>query len=1031
MAATVGAYLLGQAVATYGTTAFFVQYAVGYLATSALTSVALYALMPKPDTPEPSSNSANRGYQISTRAAAANHQIIYGQTKVGGAVVYDDVSGVNNKVLHRVIAFTGHEIEEFTTFYFNNEALTLTTDTDGNGDTYYKPTQATGPSGAVHTRYNDFTRIYFRKGGSENNTAIANLISEGDGWTQDHKLQGVAYAYIRLAFDSDSFPNGVPEMSCLIKGKKVYDPRTSTTAWSSNPALCIRDYLTNSSYGLGEASTSIDDTQIIIAADVCDYKNYDVNDADPASTKTGGTRFSLNGSFTTAVTPYSQLMEMLGSMGGMLWYGQGSWRMRAAHYVAPTLTFTEDDLRSAINISTRHSRRDNFNTVKGVFRGPATNYQPTDYAEVTNNAFRVADNNQISIYDLNLPYTQDFDIARRVALITLERNRQQLTVQAEFGMRAFQAQVGDIVRLTNARLGFSNKEFEVMQWSFGLKGDNDLTVSLTLREISESVFDDISDGQIYERDNTNLLSPFEVPPVAIAAANQYGGEFKVVSEKLLRELQLDVTAADPSRIDRVEVQYRPTPEEFTFDDLQTQANLTADGQWKLSTASTPAPTIWGQSGWTTGTRTVMAYVSNSDTAAKIDAIASGDYITFTSSQISGNVTAIIDSTFVSAISNIVYFYLVQNSVTLNGTTGPLSEDPNNTVTFTHTIGGPTADYLNIGTGGLGRYSVLDLDEGNYDARVRGINTFGVKGEYSYLLNFLLQPLDSPPADVDSNTFTFEVSQGTIFLQWSAISDLDLSYYQIKYSSDLTTASVSDGNTLWGGNSNILVQRVGRPATNISVPARSGTYLIKAYDKAGNESDNVGYVVVPASALPVLGNIITQTEHSAFVGNTGISNSNIQVDTAPSPDELRINDTSGATPAGIYYYGGALSGAQTASSADYIDVGTVRTVTTSGSVTFARHIDYSSVFDNIPQNWDTWPDTFDDWTNEDAGFGDFSTAIQVRATNDDPASSPTWGAWADALGQQVVGRGFQFRVKLDATNTEVSPKITELTGTIGY
>jgi len=902
MAATVGAYLLGQAVATYGTTAFFVQYAVGYLATSALTSVALYALMPKPDTPEPSSNSANRGYQISTRAAAANHQIIYGQTKVGGAVVYDDVSGVNNKVLHRVIAFTGHEIEEFTTFYFNNEALTLTTDTDGNGDTYYKPTQATGPSGAVHTRYNDFTRIYFRKGGSENNTAIANLISEGDGWTQDHKLQGVAYAYIRLAFDSDSFPNGVPEMSCLIKGKKVYDPRTSTTAWSSNPALCIRDYLTNSSYGLGEASTSIDDTQVIIAADVCDYKNYDVNDSDPASTKTGGTRFSLNGSFTTAVTPYSQLMEMLGSMGGMLWYGQGSWRMRAAHYVAPTLTFTEDDLRSAINISTRHSRRDNFNTVKGVFRGPATNYQPTDYAEVTNDAFRIADNNQISTYDLNLPYTEDFDIARRVALITLERNRQQLTVQAEFGMRAFQAQVGDIVRLTNARLGFSNKEFEVMQWSFGLKGDNDLTVSLTLREISESVFDDISDGQIYERDNTNLLSPFEVPPVAIAAANQYGGEFKVVSEKLLRELQLDVTAADPSRIDRVEVQYRPAS---------------------------------------------------------------------------------------------------------------------------------TGDYLNIGTGGLGRYSVLDLDEGNYDARVRGINTFGVKGEYSYLLNFLLQPLDNPPADVDSNTFVFEISQGTVFLQWSAISDLDLSYYQIKYSSDLTTASVSAGNTLWGGNSNILVQRVGRPATNISVPARSGTYLIKAYDKAGNESDNVGYVVVPAAALPVLGNTITQTEHSAFVGNTGISNSNIQVDTAPSPDELRINDTSGATPAGIYYYGGALSGAQTASSADYIDVGTVRTVTTSGSVTFARHIDYSSVFDNIPQNWDTWPDTFDDWTNEDAGFGDFSTAIQVRATNDDPSSSPTWGAWADALGQQVVGRGFQFRVKLDATNTEVSPKITELTGTIGY
>jgi hypothetical protein len=868
---------------------------------STAMGAALNALTPKPSIPDIPQNQANSGYQVSSRAAAANHQIIYGKTKVGGAIVYDDVSGVNNKVLHRVIAFTGHEIEEFTTFYFNNEALTLTTGTDSHSDTYYYPTVATSPSGATHDRYNDYVRIYFRKGGTENDTAIANLIAEGSGWTSDHKLRGVAYAYVRMAFDADAFPNGVPEMSCLIKGKKVYDPRTSTTAWSDNPALCIRDYLTSTTYGLGEAAASIDDDKVEIAADVCQYADYDVNDADPPSTKTGGNRFTLNGAFTTAVTPHDHLMDLLTAMGGVLWYGQGKWRMKAGHYVNPTISLTTDDLRSNVQVSTRHSRRDNFNTIKGVFRGPATNYQPTDYAEVTNQAFIDADGGQKSVYNLSLPFTDDFQIARHLALITLERNRQQLTVKATFGMKAFELQVGDVVNLTIDRFGFSSKTFEVIQWTFGLSGA-ELGVSLVLREISASVFDTISDGQVYERDNTNLLSPFEVPAVAIATSNQYGGVFKVVSEKLLRELQLDVTTQDASRIDRVEVQYRPAS---------------------------------------------------------------------------------------------------------------------------------TGDYLNIGTGGLGRYSVLDLDEGNYDARVRGINTFGVKGEYSYLLNFLLAPFDSPPSDVSSSSFVFEVSQGTIFLQWAAISDLDLSYYLIRYSSDLTTASLSAANTLWGGNSNVLVERVGRPATNISLPARSGTYLIKAYDKAGNPSDNVGYVLVPAAALPVLGNNITQTEHSTFGGNTGLTNSNIQVDTVPSPNELRIDDTSASTPSGTYYFGGALSGAQTASSADYIDVGTVRTVTTSGSVTFARYIDYSSVFDNIPQTWDTWPDTFDDWTNEDAGFGDFSTAIQVRATSDDPASSPTWGEWADALGQQVVGRGFQFRVNLDATNTEVSPKITELTGTIGY
>lgn len=877
-----------------------------FLVTTAM-GAALNALTPKPSIPNVStgSNAANRGYQISSRGSAQNHQIIYGQTKVGGAIVFDAVSGVNNKILHRVIAFAGHEIEEFSTFYFNDEALTLTTDTDSNGDTYYKPTVATTKTGATSTRYNDYVRIYQRKGGTENNTAITALISGGVAWTQDHKLQGVAYAYFRMEFDADAFPNGVPEMTCIIKGKKVYDPRSSSTAWSDNPALCLRDYITSASYGLGEGSASIDDDAVTVAADVCQYKNYDVNAADPAATKTGGLRFTMDGSFTTAVTPHDHMMDMLTAMAGLIWYGQGKWRMKAGHYVAPTITFTEDDLRSNVQVSTRHSRRDNFNTVKGVFRGPATDYQPTDYAEVTNAAFRTADNNQISTYDLDLPFTDSFDIARRLALITLERNRQQLTVQVSLGMRAFQVQVGDIVKMTIARFGWTNKEYEVVQWTFGLQEDNDLRCDLVLREISASVFDDISDGIVYERDNTTLLSPFEVPPVAIATSNEYGGVFKVVSEKLLRELQLDVTAADASRIDRVEVQYR---------------------------------------------------VAN------------------------------------------------------------------------------TGDYLNIGTGGLGRYSVLDLDEANYDARVRGVNTFGVKGEYSYLLNFLLAPLDTPPADVVSNDFIFEVSGGTLFLQWEPIADLDLSYYQIKYSSDLTTASTSDANALWGGNSNIAINRVARPATFATVPARSGTFLIKAYDKAGNPSNNAAFVVIPAASLPTLGVAVTQTESGAhtFAGNTGISNTNITVDTSPNPDELRINDTSAATPSGIYYFGGNLSGSQTDNNgADYIDLGSSRTATTTGSVTFARHIDYASVFDNIPQNWDTWPDTFDDWTNEDAAFGDFSTSVQVRSTPDNPASSPTWGAWENAIGQQVVGRGFQFRVNLNATNTEVSPAITVLSATVGY
>ena len=34
-------------------------------------------------------------------------------------------------------------------------------------------------------------------------------------------------------------------MTFLVKGRKVLDTRTSTTAWSANPALIVRDWLTS------------------------------------------------------------------------------------------------------------------------------------------------------------------------------------------------------------------------------------------------------------------------------------------------------------------------------------------------------------------------------------------------------------------------------------------------------------------------------------------------------------------------------------------------------------------------------------------------------------------------------------------------------------------------------------------------------------------------------------------------------------------------------------------------------------------
>ena len=556
-AAAVGSKILGLSAVsvTFGTVA------VGLLAQTAV-GLALNALTPKPRI----QGAAPRGYNVTQRGSALDHQIIYGKARVGGVILYDTTTGVNNKFLHRVLGFTGHEIESFDEVYINGKQVTEWRRADNNAavsgpsavpnGTGLVPytvcdKQADGSFTSCHNRYafnsqqvrvnNLVLRFY---DGSQT-TADPTLIADTGGeWNVNCILRDIAYVTALFGFDQDSYPNGVPEITASIKGKKVYDPRTDTTAWSDNPALCLRDYLTNG-YGLDEEAANIDDTLVEAAADACDR-----------TANNGHPWFTCNGNFTTASTPYDTISDILTSMGGLLWYGQGKWRMKPAYWVAPTLTLTEDDLRSSIAVKTRHSRRDNYNKVRGTFRGEETNWQVTDYPDVSNAAFTAADNGQESVVDINLPFTDNSEEARRIARIALERNRQQLTVVASFGLRAFQCQVGDVVSLTNTRFGWSAKTFEVTSWSFGLTDGNDLQVQMTLREISESVFDEVDDGIVYERDNTTLASAFEVQAPGITIDS----ELRIINEQVAGVLIINLTGGDAGFRDYFEVEYKKSSE---------------------------------------------------------------------------------------------------------------------------------------------------------------------------------------------------------------------------------------------------------------------------------------------------------------------------------------------------------------------------------------------------------------------------------------------------------------------------------------
>lgn len=531
-------------------TAGFYIYTGNYAAAAATiaASGASRALAPTPEVPGYSSYASEaqaRTQQI--KQPTSPRRFVYGETRVSGLLAHAESTNSDQK-LHLVIAIATHEIDSFREIYLNDEALTL----DGSGN-------VTAPS-----KYANKVRISTHLG-ADSQLADSDLVAESEsGWSNEHRLRGIAYIYARLDFDTDAFPNGIPNISAKVRGKKVYDPRTSTTAYSANPALCIRDYLMNDKYGLGVTLTEIDDTAFTAAANTCD---------ESVTLAAGGSenRYEFHGTMLTNNSPKRILEEMVTSCGGVIPYANGKFTIKVAEYVAPTITLDEDAVTDQISLQTKRSKRDNYNAIKGIFSPPDTNFVATDYPALTSSTFEAEDGGSRKFIDFDLPYTTSSPMAQRLAKIALFRNRQQVAMQMACNLKAFDLSVGDNVSITNERFGFSSKVFQVVEWSLAVRSDPNngptLGVDLFLRENNSAVYDWSADEKAFALDNTTLPDPFaQIPAPGLSVSDV----LQAFNQKAVSVLLVDVSSGSVYA-DRFEVEAKKSTDS-TYISLGTSSS---------------------------------------------------------------------------------------------------------------------------------------------------------------------------------------------------------------------------------------------------------------------------------------------------------------------------------------------------------------------------------------------------------------------------------------------------------------------------
>lgn len=500
------------------------------------------------------------------RSSVNPYRLIYGRCKVSGNMVFAKETGTKREYLHLAVVLADHEVDAILDIFINDELVPFA-----------------GEEPVVGHKYRGFVRIVKHLGISPQ-PADGYLVAEcGPDWTTDHKLSGHAYLAVRLKWDETIFTAGLPTISAIVRGKKVYDPRSSTTYWTDNPVLCIYDYM-RSEFGLGALTTEFNQTRINSEANICDElvntqqavirqcntitgsKNVEMYtqasseldgiwpgtpvsglgiptgaiitavdrigpvfyfSIDMDCTSTGNNRaiafgysekrYQLNGTVDTSTKPGDVIEAMLSSMAGRVVYAGGMWHFYAGAYQTPTVTLTEDDLRGAVQMTTKLSRRELANVVKGTYISEADGWVATDFPEYAPALYLTEDGERLA-RDIQLPYTLSSSMGQRLAKIELERIRQQITTRWPCKLSALKVQAGDNIMLTHSRFGWTAKVFEVVSFQLvsysDANGKPAIGVDLVLRETASGVWDwAMGEETTFDlAPNTDLHNPFIVDP---------------------------------------------------------------------------------------------------------------------------------------------------------------------------------------------------------------------------------------------------------------------------------------------------------------------------------------------------------------------------------------------------------------------------------------------------------------------------------------------------------------------------------------
>ena len=522
----------------------------------------------RPKTKSAESAQAERGVQVGLQISTnPPRQVIIGECATGGSLVYWQLSGTDNSTLQMVIALADHECVSLQSVIVNGKPRAWDTGT----------TEVAGFSGKLKVRFHS----------GAIGQAYDSIVGAASGgrWTSNEKGSGVCYAVAEMIYDEEVFPEGIPDLSFIVRGVRLYDPRTGTTNYSNNSAVAVYNILRGITVGgepllgMNVPTSAIRLSEAQAAANACD---------EAVARKAGGTedRYRCNVILDTTQSNRDIIETILASMAGEVIESGGVYRIMAGVAQSPVAAITDDDLITSepFLVRPKRGRNEIVNAVHGSYTDPARGYEAVPLPPRTSSTDEDLDGGIRLAQSFDLRAVTSRSQAQRIMEVERRRARRMASATMRIRARWFVLEPGDWITFTSNRRGYSSKTFVVHSAS----GARDLTSDIVLLETDDQIDDWSTSLEIDDDQVVDLASG--------------GPNLSFVSGVILQNVT--ITAAGAVQRPGLNIQWTPITD-TTVTELEIEYRRVGD-TLALKTPQVLDPST-GQYTWTTGVQSGVIY----------------------------------------------------------------------------------------------------------------------------------------------------------------------------------------------------------------------------------------------------------------------------------------------------------------------------------------------------------------------------------------------------------------------------------------